>query len=173
LFGFSTGLNVGYKFANRFSFSGGLQYSVKGYEIKDIHFTTIDDPEGKNHLGKILYNFNYVDVPLKINYMFGRKKLHFIGGIGVVANFLIKESVISVIKSNSNRSQRSSNTGSDNFYHFNLSPTASVGVEYNLNDRIFARVEPNFQMCILRVIDAPVSERLYSYGVNMSIHYRL
>jgi hypothetical protein len=57
----------------------------------------------------------------------------------------------------SDHTDKSKYIGKTKFNQVNISPTASMGLDYKITSRINARFEPTFRYGILQIIDAPVT----------------
>ena len=170
--GYTAGLNACFNFKNIIGLETGVQYSNKGYQtkIEDITFGQ-PDPSLPDKF-KYIYDYHYIDIPVKANFTIGKKKVRFFTSIGVTTNILIKytETCILVYSDHTNRE---TNSTSFNYNKVNISPTISVGIDYKINNRMNLRVEPTFRFGVLKIIDAPVTGYLYNGGFNISYYFGL
>ena len=173
--GYSTGANVNFALSKKFEFQVGLFYSDKGYKTKKV---AVDTPWSTvigiaQHMS--IRKADYLDVPLKLNYISGEGRLKFIAGAGVSVNFLLNHSVkTTFLYTNGNEETKKSSDVDLN--KFNISALASVGLQYRLKENIFLRAEPTFQYGILKVNDRPLdgtAEYLWNVGLNVGVHLRL
>lgn len=189
LIGYSGGVGLNYKVTDHFSVGTGLLFSNKGFGIKkfkmdDLYFGDQIDPRSgyvyqtlpNNYFGSLksirfVYNYYYLDVPFRFYYTAGEKRLRFVGGLGITANFLLesKQSTIYVY-SNGDR-ERITRDQPNDFAKFNLSSNISAGVDYKLNNQFNIKLEPIFNYGLIKIIDTPVSSHLWSAGLNFSIYY--
>lgn len=165
------GLSVAYRFP-QISLETGLQWS--NYDFQTL--TTYNPPlrTGPSHtispdwrLDKGQYN--YIGLPLKINYFIGRGRIKGILGAGAALNYMY--------------SQKS--TFALNYYHapfkrniyplLNVTPQFNVGVAYALNKKISLRLEPqfHFNFSFLREDGSNRKELLYGAGLMVSVHWNL
>src|SRR5687767_3453389 len=79
-FGYTGGLTVGYYITSRISLESGLQFSNKGY--KTIPIETIYDWKEPSIVATNIFNYYYLDIPLKVNYEFLKKRIQVITSIG-------------------------------------------------------------------------------------------
>jgi len=170
--GFTTGLNVCFNLKKFIALETGIQYSNKGYQtkFKDLIFGQ-PDPNAPNK-AKFIYNFHFIDIPLKANFTIGKKKVRFFTSVGVTTNIFIKETQTSVLVY-SDRTDKKTNPTSFDYKRVNISPTISVGIDYKINNRMNLRVEPTFRYGVLKIIDAPVTGYLYNGGLNISYYFGL
>lgn len=187
-FGFSSGFNLCYVITKHVSIDLGVQYSNKGFQDKKSGLTFGDmidrrrgfvyntNPSNANlpTSGKIVYTYNYLDIPLKVNFVFGKKKVRFISSIGLTTNLLINSKNTFVGQDSTGKSIK--NSGSNTTYTYNrinLSPTISCGIDYKANDKMFFRIEPTFRYGILKMTDTPVTQYLWNAGLNISYYFGL
>ena len=109
-FGYTAGLNVCYNFSKHLGIEAGIQYSNKGYAFKKTELTFGDMIDSRYGFiyntnetevptnAKFLYNFIYLDVPIRIIFSFGEKRIHYVASIGVTTNTFIKATQTSVLE---------------------------------------------------------------------------
>lgn len=170
--GYTAGINVRYAVKKNIGIESGIQYSNKGYQtkVKDLVYGQ-PEPSAPSRV-KVIYNFHYIDIPVRATLIAGEKKLRFIAGVGLTANILIKETQKSVLWYSDRREKRYSPT---NFPYktVNITPTISAGIDYKISDQMNVRIEPTLRYGILKIIDTPVTGYLYSGGLNISYFYSL
>lgn len=165
---FTAGVNALYALNNHFSLGFGVQYSNKGYQLK-VDQIYIDQTNGEPVAGKYhsVYNMHYVDVPVSLIFSAGEGNWHFISSIGIAGNVFLQETVKSTLTYDGN--EETNESVSDYEYKFfTLTPMLSAGVCYDLTENSSLRLDPTFRYGITKIIDAPVSARLYSLGLNLS-----
>ncbi len=184
--GVTAGLSVGYRFLPWLGLETGVVYSNKGFLSKKraLTFGTMIDPrygfqyqtspEGNTptHV-RIIDNFHYVGIPLKVNFRVGAQRWKFVAGIGATAEFLTAATGTMVLYMSDGTRQRETEPASEDFRIFSLSPMVSVGVEYALTPNMALRAEPVFRFGALQIIDTPVTGHLYSAGLQLGYHYLL
>lgn len=170
--GYTTGLNICFNIKESIGLEAGIQYSNKGYQTKmrDLQYAQ-PDPNMPDKT-KTRYNFHCIDIPVKANFTFGKKKVRFFTSAGITTNIFIKETQTLVLVY-SDRTTRETNPTMYNYKSVNISPTISAGIDYKINDRTNLRVEPTFRFGVLKIIDAPLTAYLYSGGLNIGYYYGL
>ena len=159
---FTTGLNVIFNFKKNIGIETGIQYSNKGYQTKLTDFTYTK--------AKLIYNYYYLDIPLKVNFAFGKKKIRLITSAGLTTNVFIKStSEYDDVRSDKNRKS----TLYDYKRWINLSSLVSFGIDWKLNSKNNLRVEPTFRYSIFKIVEAPVGEYLWNAGINISYFFGL
>jgi len=183
--GYTAGLNICYNFSKHLGIEAGLQYSNKGYAFKNSELTFADmiDPRygfiypGNGGVGpkkvKFIYNHIYLDVPVRVIFSFGEKRIQFVTSVGLTTNIFIKATQTSIFEYENGDTKRETNDQQYNFRSINISPILSAGIDYRINHRINLRVEPTIRYGILKIIDAPLTTYLWSSGLNFSCYYTL
>lgn len=168
---YSSGINAAYQFNKCFGIETGLSYAVRGFQSKKTASISPPDPGVPTYF-KSKYHFHFIDIPLKANFIFGENKLRFITSVGVTTNIFLKEMMTSILYFETHTDKYTFQS-TDPYRTLNFSPTFSAGIDWNFRPNVNVRVEPCFQFSALKIIDAPVSGRLYSAGLKMSMYYRL
>lgn len=167
--GYTTGLNLLFHFSDLFGFETGVQYSNKGYKTKEQELTYLPpNPSLPNKLTSS-YSYQYIGIPLKAKFSFGKSKAHFTSAAGFMTNFLInikQTNNYTYSDGNTEKKNQSSTTG---FNKVDISPMVSIGVDYNLTDKIHIIAEPTFRFGLLSTKDAPVKEKLWNAGLNLGV----
>lgn len=176
--GYTTGFNVIFNVNKKIGIEAGIQYSNKGYQTKIQELTSIDmiDPKygfinvspGTQTQLKFIYKYYYIDIPLKVNFSFGKKKISLITSAGLTTNILVKETSTCVLGSD-----KSSYSTVDGYNKVNVSPIISVGINWKLNNRNNIRIEPTFRYGVLKIINTHVTGYLWNAGLNISYYFGL
>ena len=170
--GYTLGLNVCFNIKKFVGLEAGIQYSNKGYQTKkqDLAFGQ-PNPSLPNQ-SKFVYDYHCIDIPVKVNFTIGKKKVRLFTSVGLTTNVFIKETQTSFWYY-SNHTDKKTNTANYDYNKVNLSPMVSVGIDYKINGRMNLRVEPTFRYGVLKIINAPVTGYLYSGGLNISYYFGL
>jgi opacity protein-like surface antigen len=172
-FGYTTGLNVCFNLSKPIAFETGIQYSNKDYQRKGqyIAFTPFDptDPVKVSWV----FAYQYIGIPLKAKFSFGKGRLRFVTGIGFTTSILLNymQTATYEYADGSTEKRRSSSTAG--FNKIDLSPMISVGADYKLNNKVHVFAEPTFRYGLIRVKDAPVTEKLWNAGLNVGVYYAI
>jgi hypothetical protein len=181
-FGYTTGLNVIFNFKKNIGIEAGIQFSNKGYQtkIQDLTFGSAIDPRrgfAYNASGaapiraKFIYNDYYIDIPLKANFIFGKKKIRFITSAGLTTNIFIKETVTSVLEYDNGTNDKKTHSTTYDYNKINLSPIVSVGIDWKLNVRSNLRIEPTLRYGVLKIMNEPLTDYLWNAGLNISYFF--
>ncbi len=189
--GYTYGINICYNISKKVGFEAGLQYSTKGYSTKELTFVFGDmiDPRFGFDYGpapdspvistsqfkslKFIYNYNYLDIPVRAIFNFGRNKIHFISSIGVTTNILINSTSTSDSKYEDGSIIRTTQKQPYDYKTFGLSPTFSLGADYKISNKIKLTAEPTIRYGLLNIINAPITANLWSVGFNVGCYYAL
>jgi Outer membrane protein beta-barrel domain len=169
---YTTSVNISYTIKKNFSIETGIQYSNKGYQTKDIEFTFPDPDPAVPEKVKTIYNYHYLAIPLRSNFIFGENKIRFIASVGVEVEFLINESQTSILYFPNNTTRIIESIGSE-YRKVNLSPFLSLGADYKINDKMNLRLQPIFRYGVLKTSDTPLTDLLYSVGLNIGLYVRI
>lgn len=181
---YKIGLATNYNF-NRFSVGFGLLFSKKAYKsIVQTNFIFPDslDPLFGNYnssnntfsdFDKIYFTYNYIniDVPISISYNLINTNFKLYIFSGLEPNFLINAYNKSVIKFTNGSKSKSTNKYLNDFNDINLSYIGGIGLQYVISDNIDIKIEPIIERNLFSIINAPIKEYLYSYGINLKLSY--
>lgn len=178
--GFTTGLNAIKKINKHFEFATGLLYSQK-VTTDDYSYANVNWEWGiPNPLPlrtKYISSNNYLDIPVKVYFVAGNHKLKFISSLGFTSGIWMN----TVVKGNTNYAD-GTNQSTETIYSYryyfverlHISPTASMGLQYDLKNKMFLRLETTyttfpFHTISLQAIDYTT---FYSFGLNLSVYRR-
>jgi hypothetical protein len=172
-FGFTVGMNASYQVKENWSIEAGIHYSNKGFQTQKRHIYYVDPnqpiPDPIYHM-KFVDNFHCIDIPLKLNYIRGSQKLRFIGSVGLTSSILVQHKQDMLIFY-PDRTDRRESPNQFDYNTFNVSPALSMGIDYRIKQGASLRIEPTFRYNLLNFIDAPLSGRLYSIGLNLGYYW--
>jgi hypothetical protein len=183
-FGYTAGISLKYNLSTKFAFETGIRYSNKGYAFKStalIYGSYIDPRYGfvyhtidnaPTH-AKIIYNFNYIDIPMRYILKISENKIKVIASAGINVNLLINTTSISKLEYQGGREESIKDKYDYNFTKINISPTIGAGINYNINEKFNISVEPEFRYGILKIINSPISAYLWNAGLNVTCYYSL
>jgi len=168
---YSGGLSVVYRYNPKLSFQAGLNYANVGYKSEIAGF--IGPVEEDFPLSaKYIDNFHYLEVPTKVNFIFGENRLQYTVGAGLSSAYLM-ETKNTVVSYYADSTTRKHIQNQDPYKPFNLFATLNVGLLYQLSNKWQLKLEPTFRYGLLRTSDTPVSGRLYNFGLSSGIYLTL
>lgn len=160
--GYTIGVSAGYRINSLLGLETGVSFSSQGYQA-DIMVTTLNAPQGME--ARLVNDAQYIEIPLKANFFFGKKKLGFMCSAGIITGFFLDETRTIKYK---NSAEADQSVHSENDYNtVSLSPVISAGVNYRVNDRLNFRVQPTFRYGLIKTHNAPIAEHFYSAGLNI------
>ncbi|MCW5908395.1 MAG: hypothetical protein KIS94_11085 [Chitinophagales bacterium] len=174
-FGFITGARARVNVVKYFAIESGVEYYLHRYMYKgDLFYLTTFNGSALDTVGtykaNYLYNYHYLKIPVAFTFTAGKGKFRAVFSFGTGLDVFLKltqttKSVMNGVK------KTMTETSSEPFVKFNLTPFAGIGFEYAITGSMKIRVLPFAQMQALKNIDAPITERLWGGGVNLSFSY--
>ena len=170
--GYTAGLNFCYNFNRTIAIETGIYYSNKGYQsIIELNYINQPDPISLKKMRSV-YNYNYVDVPLKANFTFGKKKLRFTTSTGLVLNrFLTSKTVIYREFADSKENFKTKETSEKLFNPITISATVSAGIDWKLSSKTNLKIEPTFRYGLKGINNDPIVMYLWNYGINVNYSF--
>lgn len=186
--GCTAGINILYKFTKKLSIEAAILYSTKGEKIHTPSFSWytpggVYDPAIPNSgqggytitpEKRIRYTYQYLEIPLKINWYIVNKKFKIFPGVGCSANLFIGKKTTTTFLYDDGHSEKetSRDFNINNIPKVDVAILASVGMSYDVSKNIFIKLEPCYRAFIRPIVDAQVSGYFYSAGLNAGIYSR-
>ena len=172
-FGNTTGINVTFHFSDFVGFETGIQYSNKGYKTKDRDLVyQVPDPVLPNR-AKTNYSYLYIGIPLKAKFAFGKSNVRIVSSTGFTTNFLINVIGSTDYIYSDGKTETQNQSSTSGFNKIDISPMASIGVDFKLTDKIHLSAEPTFRFGLIKTKDAPVKQKLWNAGLAFGFSYGL
>ena len=176
IFGFHTGIDFLHQFKKGIVLEGGIQYARYGEQIKDVYSISPNDP---GTLGKGTYYmyYDYLCVPIKAGYGFPiGKRITLSATTGLSTNYFVAwgshyHVTYNDGSTNDNKNRDREYPGSTQFNNFTLASVSSIGIDIRLFGAFSVKVEPTARFFLTPVMNAPIKERPYSYGINTTLFY--
>jgi len=181
--GFMSGINFSFFFKKNICITTGLNYANRGYETHALHIDIGGTPGGPE-FAKFIYTYEFIDIPIRARFTLGSKKVRLTSSFGVLNNILLKQTTISSLQDIAGNYDKNGKLGGifakkndpvnigSNYRAINFSAILSAGVNLKLTELIFIEIEPTFNYVILNSFDkAPISEHLWSMGLNVGLNY--
>ncbi len=167
--GYAVGAHVGYRLNNALSLEAGLQYALRGHTTKLVYFNPAQPEWYLPGYGRTSYEYQYLDLPVRVNYRIGKGRLGLNLGAGVAMSYLLDlKFILSADYQGATYSKTSSVVKDMN--RFNLFPFLSVGLDCRLNQNMFFRLEPIGRIGVLKTNSGPLGDVLYSLGLNFGFY---
>jgi len=171
-YGYTTGLSIRIDLTCKIIVETGLLYSVKGEQTKNTDLVWATPNPEFPVKSKTQYQFKYIEIPMKVNYLLGGKKIRIFVSVGVSLN-VFSEKKTKVISQFANGHKSSESSVVDlGYLKFNLAAIAGFGIKYDLTKRVYISVEPVYRQFINSIVaDKKAKEYPYSIGANVGIYY--
>jgi hypothetical protein len=175
--GYTAGVNLHYRLNRRWSFQSGI--NVRDYVYKRV--ATIDNsdvmwvnpppaPHGLKWTKKTLMHSYFMDIPARIYYTIGSKKIRMITSVGLNTEIGMKAKRFLRVKYEADGHEETNS----HFYNYRgwdhrvlVASTVSIGALYELSSGWFIRCEPVYQ----HIIGYDSYE--HSLGLNISVNMPL
>jgi hypothetical protein len=169
--GYTMGVNGVLKLYKKISLEAGIQFANRSFEYElDMNNMKRNDvydpmiPDAVVHKNR----YQYIDIPIRINYMFGNGKLKFVTGIGGVGNININESIKFESTYKNGRTDKGTIKQSVN-QRLNLTGLFALGIHWQYNELSALRIEPNYRASlpvdISDILD--IEQRFYTVGLHI------
>ncbi len=172
-FGYTTGLNICLNFSQHVGFETGIQFSNKGYKTKNYDLVYLPPSPSSPTKAKYNYAYQYIGIPLKAKFYFGKNKVRFLSSIGFMTNFLLNIKQTANYEYSNGKTEKKLQSSKSGFNKVDISPMISAGIDYKLNNKFHLFAEPTFRYGIVKIKDAPVAEKLWNAGLNIGFYYAL
>jgi hypothetical protein len=180
------GLYAAYRLSDRFSLEAGVAYARFGYgstvELSDLSFGDQIDPrrgfvyntsDVPPASWQLLDRFHYLEVPIGVVMELGQGRWRSSTTLGVAPSFLLAAQGVTVSTYADGREDRESFDLPGDHASFNLIPYFSTGVSMHPGGRWNWSLRPTFRYGALKLIDTPVSARLYSVTLDLGVQFTL
>jgi hypothetical protein len=163
-FTFSGGFSIVWNSGKWYNLETGITYSDRGYKTDWIEVTGFSDPLVPDSI-KLNYHFRYLEIPAK--FMIGLSQKTLYGGVGLSPGFLFRADADFHQLFADGHKEKSNSVEPYDFKRFSLAGSAHIGLRFRLNEKYSIRTESYFKIGALDIIDAPLSNRLWSTGLNV------
>jgi hypothetical protein len=171
-FGFSTGISFGWNITSRIQFESGLFFSDRGYKTdKELLVYIPPVYPGSPTAVKHVYKKQFLDVPLRLIYIWSGKKLQLAPAGGLALNLLLNQRQVTYNYYGSGEVKKQKAKLQEDYRKFNLSVQVGVGFRYRLNNRILLSTEPVFRYGLFKSANTPVAEKLWTAGLNTGFYF--
>lgn len=180
------GFHAGYRLSDRFSLEAGVAYARFGYsntvELSELTFGDPIDPrrgfvyntdDVPPASWRLLDRFHYLELPIGVVMELGKGRWRSATTLGVAPAFLLAAQGLTVSTYQDGRNERESFEPLEDYASFNLIPYFSTGVTMHPGGRWTWSLCPTFRYGALKLIDAPVSARVYSVSLDLGVRFTL
>jgi len=168
-FGFNTGLRIFFNVTPWLEIESGSQLYQQTHKLKDVPIMFYDSIMGYS-TGK--YEYNYICLPLKLNFYYKNKKFYIGASIGCMLDFYINARLKSRVEYNDGVKEIIiSDINYLDPYKTAFNVMGSVFTGYDFNNKWSIRLEPIFRYSLTPIEDAPIQQYNYSLGGQLGIIY--
>lgn len=171
--GYTLGLNLQVQFSNRLSIATGIQLANYGYKTKDLVMDYPLPAPNSPSKGSFTYAYQYAGIPLTLRLTTGKGKVHIVPAAGLMLGFLVNANITSSYTYPDGHSTISTSSQNDQYRHVALSSLISLGFDYKVNQKMHVLAEPTFRYGLINTADRPITENLWSAGLNFGLFYEL
>lgn len=174
-FNWTIGFNYNKNLGENYVFKSGIRLSKLGYNIKIqkeslLWPSQISNPndEGED-IGdiKLYYNYLYAEIPVAIRYEGSKKRFTPYIEVGFTPMWLLQNSRHFITDSMTNVSFGPPNNAK--FNRIQIAAILSFGYNYQFNETIQIFAQPTIRYHLTKLVDAPISEFLYSSGLEFGV----
>jgi opacity protein-like surface antigen len=164
---YSYGINLQYRINKHFALEAAVYRANIGYEIEHVQYGY------SNNINHLVYDFNYVDIPLSFKYFVFNKKVSLFFIAGVSANVFVLSRVKTINLVTNDVAYSHSREG---VTPYNISVLGGLGISYEISNRMNVSLQPQYERFLNTKLNndylsAIYDEYLYSYGVNFGLYY--
>lgn len=180
------GFHAAYRLSDRFSLEAGVAYARFGYahsvNLSDLTFGDPIDPRRGfiYNTGDVLPErwrfvdrFHYLEIPIGVVMEVGQGRWRSSTTLGVAPAFLLAAQGVTVSNYPNGQDDRERFDLTGDYASFNLIPYFSTGVSMHPGGRWHWSLRPTFRYGALKLIDTPVSARMYSLTLDLGVQFTL
>ncbi len=174
------GFNYNQRLTNKVYIKTGLRLASIGYKGEkqtDLRWPSenvggeyVFDPN-LPHEVQLIYNYWFVEIPLALRFEYLDKKFTPFVEIGVSPSIFMTTKTIS--KTDIDTSSSFSKGNNQNFNKFQMVGVVSMGMSYQISDKFQVFGQPSFRYHLTKLVDAPIEEKLYNYGLEIGIRMKI
>ncbi len=177
--GFTTGVNLLYRLMDKIGIEFGLLYSTKGQKTNtaSVSWQTAGSSNSSSTYVTVpekttTYAYKYLEIPLKVNVSLINKRFKVFPSIGCSANIFMGKSTRTSLKYDEGwENETSTAYDSKNIPSSEFALLLGIGLSYDINKKIFVKLEPSYRTFVRPIVDGPVSGTLYSIGANAGVYF--
>jgi len=170
-FGYSGGLGFSMNVTEHFGMETGILYTNRGYETRLMNYIYITPDPSLPEQGRSIYNYNFIEVPVKANFFAGRNKVRFFCSFGINTNILVAQNETFVKKYADGRTEYDVFKTDFDFQKVVFSGSLAAGLDIKFNNYLNLRVYPTFSHQFGKFMDAYISEYLWNTGLTAAFYY--
>jgi len=175
-FRFNVGLTGLFEPAKNFTVETGVLFSDMGYGTTGVKLYQVTGSAGTTvqYEGMAIWNYNYyyLDVPLNLGYAYQISRLKIKLNAGIILSYWLT-STSGYTLNNGFGNASINETMTPVLRHLNMFYDIGLGVSYDLSGNTVIYIEPTYAKSFVATVEgAPVSEYLYTIGVNIGMYFK-
>jgi hypothetical protein len=178
----SFGINAVYKISKRFGLELSVFYAAKGKRATNTYPwltpTGSYDPAlpgtgtsaVANYRQYRTFKYYFLEIPVKLNAYVLNKRFKIFPSLGFAANVTLGQ--LTMTSDNTDMANVNYKYGKAGISPVYISAIAGIGFSYDVNKRLFVKLEPNYRQFITSIVDGGVIGYFYSVGCNAGLYCR-
>jgi Outer membrane protein beta-barrel domain len=178
---FRFGFNYNQMLSKKFFLKSGIRLASVGYKGEKktglVWGSEIDPTLGYQrdpslpHESQFIYDYWFFEIPIVGRFEFNNRKISPFIEAGISSNIYLttKTKTATDISSSTNFY----NEAKLNLNRFHLSANLSFGINYQLNPKWILFFQPIFRYHFTKLVDAPIKEYLYNYGIELGVRMKI
>jgi hypothetical protein len=173
IYGFATGTSLKILLSKHVALETGVCYSQKGYQLKNVILLPGDTPYPVPSLiGDFKSTYKFIEIPLKVNYKFGSKKIDYFISAGFATAIFMEEKYEERIRSQDNKETYNHYNYEKDFTKVDVAAVLGFGVNYHVTKKIALMIEPSYTQFITPLMwKTKDNDYLYALGAGLGVYY--
>ena len=172
-FGFTTGLSFRFELSKKINIESGLKFSDKGEQMKDIELIFLEPEPNDPVKSTLIYHYQYLDIPIKVNYFIFNKKPKIFISAGVSTNIFLNNRITSILEYADGSTERNNSANISQLDKVNIAGLCGLGIDFDISRKFNIRYEQIFRHSLTPIINVPLKQYSYSIGANIGLFYKL
>ncbi|MBI3234135.1 MAG: PorT family protein, partial [Bacteroidetes bacterium] len=170
VYGYTTGLGIKIKIKNKLGIETGILYSIKGEQTKNANLAWVNLSPDFPTKSQTQWRFKYLDIPVKVNYSFIKRKVNCFISAGISANVFLQREAKVISKFADGHKTSESSTIDLGYLKFNLAGIVGFGIKYDFTKNVSISAEPVYRQFINSIVaDRNAKEYPNSIGINVGL----
>jgi len=164
------GVHYNHRLGKRLYLKTGLQFSTLGYKTREISIADPSEPDpafGGAEAIQIYYDYFYLQAPLMVRMEASKGKWSPFFETGLMGSFLLgyRQRIVSEIETQTS----SDPTLRELFNPVQLTGVASVGMRYQMTNRLQVFIQPVFRFHATPIFVTTIRENQYTAGIELGV----
>ncbi|MBU1370965.1 MAG: PorT family protein [Bacteroidetes bacterium] len=168
-YGFTGGLNFGYHLTDNWLLESGIEYATRGYN------STAQGIDGEGNVlssYKARNTYHFIDVPILASFSLSSIYVKPFISAGLAANIFVKEMHYLDLVNFSGKHDISNRRISSEKNALGLEGILAIGITFSVNEKLYSKFRMYYAHDLFKTTDTPITEKLYTIGVQAGLFYR-